>query len=868
MNTAINEAIRASIQFQAPPDSQANHCPTDADMVRDLMAQGIIQGVIADEIGLHSAQVGRLLKSTRRSNFKDSQKSERLRAFYQERCSNAPTLFAVAVETEAEPVTEPLEPVEDPTPTSIQYGHGEEQPEPTEDPPIEVQGEGEPVVGEPVAEQPEPVAEPAPVAIEQKAAPVVEQPEQTEEPTIDAQVEVDPDAEDVADIADVGEQEGETLDEPEPDIFAKAVDPVAEDLRCAVETINKAIEQQPSDAGAVFEDEVKAAWNTVYDANHAEYMRLKDAAKKAGASKVEIEKICGIRNKRVSGKKKTEKIFSSSTSSTSSTDKGSSDTQSYTELFESSTSSTEPLPPKPKALVRESEKGPRLEIASDAALIVSGVLKGRFAYCTTAETWHGFTGTHWEPLPSPAPLYEALTRWMFPATQDVGFTPRYQDSILTVIQRAGMRSLPKAPNAIPFANGLLDIETGTLSPITPTNAATWALPYEYQPGADCPRVKAWLLQAVGEDRDVVELLRAFLAALIRGGAYLQRFLHLIGPGGTGKSTFLRLIEALIGTRNAVTTDLKELEQNRFESAALYGKRAALITDSDRYGGSVNKLKAITGQDPVRLERKHVQQSGSFIFEGMVFLASNEPLATTDYTSGIERRRVTIHFERRVSEQEKAAWNAAGGEKAVLHAELPGVVNWLLSMPVVEMERRIRHPPEHTIKANIEAMCSGNPCADWLTECCVPDSDAWTQVGECEERRSPDDGEVYYLHADTRLFPSYLMWCKKSGRVPLSLRRFRSVVLDAIKTLGFDAMDIRRAEGRGIKGVRLRHSGEEPFSWHSSTQSDTSGTKPTPTNTAPSRANVGGAGSDASSDHIPPAPSRANIHDDCADSEYF
>lgn len=691
----------------------------------------------------------------------------------------------------------------------------------------------------------EPQAEPEPAQAE-----TIEQPESEPEHVVDG-------------VEDAGEQE--------PDILAGAVDPVAEDLMRAVESIATAIDALEDDPGAVLAAEAVDAWAHIYAQDAAEFERLRAKAKKGGARVAEIDRAIGARSKYAkerAGKKKTEKISQSYTSSTSSTEKGSSDAQSYTSLFESSTSSTEPLPLKPKALVRESEKGPRLEIASDAALIVAGVLKGRFAYCTTAETWHGFTGTHWEPLASPAPLYEALTRWMFPATEDVGFTPRYQDSILTVIQRAGMRSLPKAPNAIPFANGLLDIETAVLSPITPTNAATWALPYEYQPGADCPRVKAWLLQAVGDDRDVVELLRAFLAALIRGGAYLQRFLHLIGPGGTGKSTFLRLIEALVGERNAVTTDLKELEQNRFESAALYGKRAALITDSDRYGGSVNKLKAITGQDPVRLERKHVQQSGSFIFDGMVFLASNEPLATTDYTSGIERRRVTIHFERRVSEQEKAAWNAAGGEKAVLHAELPGVVNWLLSMPVVEMERRIRHPPEHTIKANIEAMCSGNPCADWLTECCMPDSDAWTQVGECEERRSPDDGEVYYLHADARLFPSYLMWCKKSGRVPLSLRRFRSVVLDAIKTLGFDALDARRAEGRGIKGVRLRHPGEEPFSWHSSTQSYTSSTEPTPTDTAPSRASAEYDGNVAFSDHIPPAHSRANTDDDCADSEVF
>ncbi|MCF7994719.1 MAG: DUF5906 domain-containing protein [Chromatiaceae bacterium] len=657
-----------------------------------------------------------------------------------------------------------------------------------------------------------------------------------------------------------GQDQTERQDPPAPDATASdavdddllgiAADPAAEQLKDAIRTVSSAIESLTDDPGAALAEATVDAWALVYGRSAYEYERLRHRAKAAGARVAEIDRAIGARSKYAkerAGKKKTENIFSSYTYNTYSTDGGSSGTESYTELFQSYISCTEPLPVSPAALVRETEKGPRLVIASEAALIVAGVIGARFAYLPTAGTWHNFTGAHWEPLQTPAPLHEALTRWMFPATDDLGFTPRYQDSLLAIIERAGMCSLPEAGNAIPFRNGLLDMETGQLDPITPSNAATWSLPYDYRPGDDCPRIKAWLRQAVGDDDDVVELLRAFLAALLRGGAHLQRFLHLIGPGGTGKSTLLRLIEALVGSRNAVSTDLKELEQNRFESASLYGKRAALITDSDRYGGSVNKLKAITGQDPIRLERKHVQQSGSFIFDGLVFLSSNEPLATTDYTSGIERRRVTVMFDRRVSDEEKAAWSAQGGEKAVLHAELPGLVNWLLAMPVSAMERIIRNPPEHVTKANLEAMCAGNPAADWLTECCVPKPDHWTQIGAAEERRDRDDGRVYFKDADTKLFPSYLTWCKASGRSPLSLRRFRSVVIDAIKTLGYDAMEVRRNPGQGIQGVRIRSPLESPFDWQKaglSVGSDAGAASDAPSNTPPARASAGCAGNAA------------------------
>ena len=605
----------------------------------------------------------------------------------------------------------------------------------------------------------------------------------------------------------------QTHDRVSNDPLADAIDPAAERLAEAKAVIMAAIERQPDDPGAVFEDEAVEAWNVVRDASQAEYLRLRDLAKKAGAPKAEIDVAVNARNKRVSGKKKTQLNFQSNTSNTSNTGAASEAVSSYTETFQSYTSNTEALPDAPCALVRETDHGARLVIASDAALTVARVLRGRYSYCPMADMWHAFRDAHWEPLLQPSPLHEALTRWLYPATDGAGFTPRYQDSILTLIQRANMLALPQQPiGVIPFRNGVLDLTTRELTAITPANAATWRLPYNYDPAGDCPRVKAWLLEAVGGDADTVELLRAFLSALIRGGAYLQRFLHLIGPGGSGKSTFFRLATALVGACNTVSTDLKQLEQNRFEAATLYGKRLASITDSDKYGGSVNVLKAITGQDPIRLERKHVQQAGTFVYDGLVIMASNEPLVTTDYTSGLERRRVTVPFEHRASEADKATWREAGGEDTVLHSELPGVVNWVLKMSVAEMEHRISHPPAKTIEANREAMRAGNPASDWLMQCCVPESGAWTQVGDKKERRERDDGAVYFLDSETKLYPNYLDWCLRSGRESLSLRRFSTVIVDMAKTLGADVMVARRGPGQGIQGLRLKLPDEAQSAW--------------------------------------------------------
>jgi putative DNA primase/helicase len=245
-----------------------------------------------------------------------------------------------------------------------------------------------------------------------------------------------------------------------------------------------------------------------------------------------------------------------------------------------------------------------------------------------------------------------------------------------------------------------------------------------------------------------------------------------------------------------------LEQNRFESASLYNKRLAVISESDKYGGSINNLKAITGQDHIRLERKHQQQAGSFIFQGLVVMASNESLQVTDHTSGLDRRRVTVIFNRRATNEEKQKWKSAGGEEALLHSELPGLVNWLLELSQDQISQIIRNPPKRILEADLEAMTATNPIADWLTECCESDPNAWTQIGDKREIREPGY-ETIYQNADTWLYANFLQWCLRSHKTPLAIRRFKEILLQTCETLSISAFEARRENGRGISGIRIK-----------------------------------------------------------------
>ena len=261
-------------------------------------------------------------------------------------------------------------------------------------------------------------------------------------------------------------------------------------------------------------------------------------------------------------------------------------------------------PPAPSLLYRNEHGDLRRLIESRAAEVVAEALRGLIAFDGGARSWQLWRDTHWEPQTVAVQAEQIITEVVRRGTGHLGFRPAYGEGITTLICRLNLLPASAAPrDTIPFANGLLSTIDGTLARATPERAHSWCLPHEYTSHADCPTIQAWLRRSVDDDGETVELLRAWLAALVRG-VELQKFLFLYGPAGSGKGTFQRLACALVGERNLAVTTLKQLEENRFEPAKLFGRRLAVVNEVGRYAGSINMLKAVTGGDSLPIERKH------------------------------------------------------------------------------------------------------------------------------------------------------------------------------------------------------------------------------------------------------------------------
>ena len=367
---------------------------------------------------------------------------------------------------------------------------------------------------------------------------------------------------------------------------------------------------------------------------------------------------------------------------------------------------------------------------------------------------------------------------------------------------------------IVFLNGVLEVSTQSFTEHTKEEYITWGLDFKYNPDIDSGPITDWIKRTQFGDESRVEVLRAWLRACLVGhGHELQRFLEIVGPGGRGKSTFANLCCALVGAGNYASTTLNQLEQSRFELSSIKGKRMTLINDSERYGGSAQVFKALTGGDNLRYEEKMKNIGEPFVYTGMVMVAANEPIQTTDNTSGLIRRRLTVEFNRKLYDKNSDAKDMIKIEKGRVTGLwkncLPGLVNWVLQMNEKEMRRYLLDtyevaPSLKRVKYGI--MVTSNNLIEWLQSEIVIDKENVVAVGKKIPNTNKEMSERYF-NSSFHLYPSYCEHCEATGSKAVGQKRFIALLLDCCKSqLSLNNISTFTKKGMPLfKGLAIRKS---------------------------------------------------------------
>jgi P4 family phage/plasmid primase-like protien len=337
------------------------------------------------------------------------------------------------------------------------------------------------------------------------------------------------------------------------------------------------------------------------------------------------------------------------------------------------------------------------------------------------------------------------------------------------------------------------------------------LAYDYDEKAKCPEFLKWLEWAVGVDKVVI--VRAFCRAVLTGYTTGEKFLHLIGAGGSGKSTLQQVLIAMAGFTGTHTSDLETIETNRFEAHSLIGKRLLLLTDEASFSKRLDTLKKLTSaSDTLRAERKYGTQIINFKPELLVSIASNEHISSSDISSGLERRRLTLVMNNVVPPSQRRNLLSVYTDRieGELAPELSGIAMWALQLPFEEMREVLANPVKFCPDlntTNLEALVFNNPICAWLAECTVYAPNSQTNLGGGAFRPSIDEQErgMYVKNAYSEIYASYANFAKSNGYKASAKPRFVDRLKETINNvLKIPGVEPKYVNGKAVvMGLRLR-----------------------------------------------------------------
>lgn len=362
---------------------------------------------------------------------------------------------------------------------------------------------------------------------------------------------------------------------------------------------------------------------------------------------------------------------------------------------------------------------------------------------------------------------------------------------------------------IPFKNGVYDINKKALLPHSPDYCLTWQIPHDYASNADCPRFKEFLAESVTHD-DVVQVLRAYINAVIFGRAYLQRYLQIIGAGGSGKSTFCEIVIELVGYANHKSSSLQSLEEDKFELAKYIDKRLICFQDQPAGAKNPSNFKKLTGNDSLPIRIMHKQTNADYTSDAMVILTANQDISTTDNSSGLHRRQITVRFDNQPKRDPRL--------KNELLKEVSGILNWAMELTSDEVEYLLsQENTSDTMQRQArDNLVATNPLARFFLDNFEPDGAACVPIGVYDvttvtKEATGENSEMVrtsqrvIINQATHLYPHYRAYCEATGDRHISLNAFSSRCVDVLSNvLKWQGIHHERFKNtKVIRGIRFK-----------------------------------------------------------------
>lgn len=261
------------------------------------------------------------------------------------------------------------------------------------------------------------------------------------------------------------------------------------------------------------------------------------------------------------------------------------------------------------------------------------------------------------------------------------------------------------------------------------------------------RWERFLREIFLEDKEMIRWIQKAVGYCLTGDTSEQVFFLCVGQGRNGKSLFLTILSALLGSYSSnasfLTFDANRRTEQTNDLARLKGKRLVTILESneDRFLDE-GRIKAATGSDKLT-SRFNYKEFFDYLPGFKIWLATNHEPRIRQNDEGIWRRVILIPFDARFQgngDDQKL------NEKLKVEVKNGNVLSWALQGLKMWLEEGLGELPERVKRATEEYRKDSDHIGQWIGE-------------ELEQ----EEGEEVWFN---RVYENYRNYMREHGHKPM------------------------------------------------------------------------------------------------------
>jgi putative DNA primase/helicase len=336
-------------------------------------------------------------------------------------------------------------------------------------------------------------------------------------------------------------------------------------------------------------------------------------------------------------------------------------------------------------------------------------------------------------------------------------------------------------------NGTIDLKTGKLLPHDPNHLISKITNIEFDENAECPKWMDFLDYIFSGDMELIGYMQKLTGYCLTGSIKQQILPILYGNGNNGKTTFMQVLEGLLG-EYCIYADVSSFAVSnssniRNDLARMKGSRLILTSEFEHNQHiSEATVKSVTGGEKIPCRYLYGEYF-EYRPTGKIMMATNYKPLIKGTDKGIWRRIHFIPFLVQIAERDRKE-----NYHEELLEELPGILNWALEGCLQWQKEGLKKPPA-VEDATTEYRKDMDDLADFLDTCCESASNA-------------------KIHSSD-IFKAYTDWAMENSiKNPLSQRAFSK----ELELRGYK----KKRDGKGIfwENIRLKddsHSNSDLYS---------------------------------------------------------